>query len=299
MLIKAIVTDTKQRFHELELPELSGAYAQMRRDGVALHLVLGFAVFLLMVPIIIGAIASTQRTGIMTGVLDLAPGTYAPTNYRRAIVDFNFGMFLFNSFLMSVVIVIGKLVLSLLAALAIVYYRVPYKNLVFMFILVTLMLPVPVRFVPLYDLVVDMGWSNTYWAITIPYLASATTVFILRQYFLTIPASIVETARIDGVGPIKFLVYVLIPMSKGVIVGVAVIMFVYAWNQYLWPLVIINRESRQVSQVGLSLLQGEAMAGDIAWALVMAGAMMTLIPPLLMLIAFRKPLLETFTIQQK
>lgn len=300
MFINAVVNDARRRFDELDVTKrLETFSSDVRRDGIALHAVLVFAVFLLILPVFIGAIASTQRTGIMVGLIDLVPGGHAWENYRRAIVDFNFGMFLFNSFLMSVVIVVGKLTLSLLAALAIVYYRVPYKNFVFMFILLTLMLPVPVRFVPLHDLIVNLGWSNTYWAITIPYLASATTVFILRQYFLTIPASIVETARVDGVGPIKFLVYVLIPMSKGVLVGVSVIMFVYSWNQYLWPLVIINRESRQVSQVGLGLLRGEAMAGDVAWALVMAGAMMTLIPPLLLLIAFRKPLLETFTIQQK
>lgn len=300
LFINAVVNDARRWFHELDATErLTTAYSDVRRDGVAIHVVLGVAVLLLILPVFIGAVASTQRTGIMTGLVDLIPGQYATENYRRALVDFNFGRFLLNSFLMSIVIVVGKLTLSLLAALAIVYYRVPYKNVVFMFILVTLMLPVPVRFVPLHNLVVNLGWSNTYWALTIPYLASATTVFILRQYFLTIPASIVETARVDGVGPIKFLVFVLIPMSKGVLVGVSVIMFVYAWNQYLWPIVIITRESMQVAQVGLGLLQGEAMAGDIAWSLIMAGSMMTLIPPLLLLIAFRKPLLETFTIQQK
>lgn len=268
-------------------------------DALGVHALLALSVFLLVLPVLIAAVVSTKETGIVTTPADLVPGSYAYENYRRALVDYNFGQFLLNSFVMSIVIVVGKLLLSLLAALAIVYYRIPYKDFVFLFILFTLMLPVPVRFVPLYELVVNIGWSNTLAAITIPYLASATTVFILRQHFLSISSSMVETAKLDGVGPIKFLVYVLIPMSKGVLVGVSVIMFVYAWNQYLWPLVIIDSESRQVVQVGLSLLEGEAMAGDVAWAMVMSGAVLTLIPPLALLVLFRKPLLQTFTIQQK
>ena len=200
---------------------------------------------------------------------------------------------------MSVVIVVGRRPLSVCAAMAIVYSRVPYKDLVFLFILFTLLLPVPVRFVPLYQLINDLGWNNSMLAITVPYLASATTVFILRQHFLSIPTSIVETAKLDGVGPVKFMVQVLVPMSKSVLVGVSVIMFVYAWNQYLWPLIIIESEANQVTQVGLQLLQGDVQGGNLSWSLVMAGSVLTLLPPLALMILFRKPLLETFTIQQK
>lgn len=267
-------------------------------DQVGLHVLLGFSVLLIVLPIVIAAIVSTKSQGVVTSLGDLFPGGHAVENYRTAMVDFNFGQFLLNSFLMSVVIVVGKLTLSLLAAMAIVYYRVPYKNLVFLFILFTLMLPVPVRFVPLFELINDLGWGNTLLAITVPYLASATTVFILRQHFLSMSGSIVETAKIDGVGPIRFLLYVLVPMSKGVLVGVSIIMFIYAWNQFLWPLVIIDSEANQVAQVGLSLLEGDVQSGGVAWAMVMTGSMLTLLPPLALLLIFRKPLLETFTIQQ-
>ncbi|OYR82294.1 glycerol-3-phosphate ABC transporter permease, partial [Halorubrum ezzemoulense] len=215
------------------------------------------------------------------------------------LVDYQFGRFMWNSLAMSVVIVVGKLIISVFAAMAIVYYRVPYKDLVFLFILFTLLLPVPVRFIPLFQLMNDLGWSNTILAITVPYLASATTVFILRQHFLSIPTSIVETAKLDGVGPLKFMLFVLLPMSKGVLVGVSIIMFVYAWNQYLWPLIIIDSEANQVAQVGLQLLQGDVQGGQLSWSLVMAGSTLTLLPPLLLMIVFRKPLLETFSIQQK
>jgi sn-glycerol 3-phosphate transport system permease protein len=268
-------------------------------EQVGLHLLASASIFLLVLPVLIAAIVSTKQTGIVTTVGDLVPGPYALENYRRALVGLGFWRFMFNSFVMSVVIVVGKLLISLLAALVIVYYRFPYKDAVFLFVLFTLLLPVPVRFVPLYRLIVEMGWNNSFLAITVPYLASATTVFILRQHFLSIPASLVETAKLDGVGPLEFLVSVLVPMSRGILVGVSVIMFVYAWNQYLWPLVIIDTEGQQVAQVGLNLLRGQASSGEVAWSMVMTGSVLTLVPPLALLVLFRRPLLETFTIQQK
>lgn len=268
-------------------------------DALGLHFVTAVAVGVLLLPVVVAVLVSTKETGVVTSLADLAPGEYAVRNYRRALLGLGFWRYMLNSLLMSVVIVVGKLAVSLLAALAIVYYRFPYKDAFFLFVLFTLLLPVPVRFVPLYRLVVGLGWNNSLLAITVPYLASATTVFILRQHFLSIPASLVETARLDDVGPLRFLVSVLIPMSRGVLVGVSVIMFVYAWNQYLWPLVIIDTEGQQVTQVGLSLLQGQASTGEVAWSMVMAGSVLTLLPPLALLVLFRRPLLETFTIQQK
>ncbi|WP_394352373.1 carbohydrate ABC transporter permease [Natronolimnobius sp. AArcel1] len=269
------------------------------RTQLLVHVGLGVSVFLMAFPILIALLVSTQEQGVINSVGDLAPGSHMVENYETVMTDYNFGVYLLNSFIMSIIIVVGKLAISLLAALAIVYYRFPFKNLMFMLILFTLMLPVPVRFVPLFNIVTDLGWYNSMLALTIPYLASATTVFLLRQHFLSIPASIVEQAKLDGIGPLKFLIYVLIPMSKGMLAGVSVIMFIYAWNQYLWPLVIIDSQAQQVTQVGITLLQGDIQAGELQWSIVMAGAIITLIPPLLALIAFRKPLLETFGVQQK
>jgi sn-glycerol 3-phosphate transport system permease protein len=268
-------------------------------EQLFLHGTLGFIVFVMAMPILIAAIVSTQEVGIVASFSDLLPGGHLFENYQTVMTDYNFGTYLLNSFIMSVIIVVGKLAISLLAALAIVYYDFPFKNVMFLIILFTLMLPVPVRFVPLFNIVTDLGWYNSMLALTIPYLASATTVFLLRQHFYSIPASIVEQAKLDGIGPFKFLFYVLIPMSKGMLAGVSVIMFIYAWNQYLWPLVIIDSQAQQVTQVGITLLQGDIQAGELQWSIVMAGAIITLIPPLLALIAFRKPLLETFGVQQK
>ncbi|MFW5956688.1 MAG: carbohydrate ABC transporter permease [Halorhabdus sp.] len=282
---------------------ISGLFDQETRsqvtDRLAIHAGLAFTVFLIALPILIALLVSTQTRGIVTEFGDLLPGSAAVENYRTVMVNYDMGRYLLNSFVMSIIVVVGKLAVSLLAALAIVYFRFPYKNLLFVVILLTLMLPIPVRIVPLFRLMSTLGWSNSLLAITIPYLASATTVFILRQHFRSIPASIVETAKLDGVGPLKFLVFVLIPMSKGMIAGVSVIMFIYAWNQYLWPLVIIDSQSQQVAQVGITLLEGTVQSDVPRWGLVMAGSIVTLVPPLAVLLVFRKPLLETFGVQQK
>ena len=271
---------------------------RLREDGIAVHALLGFLVLLLLFPVLVAAVVSTKQSGIITGLADLVPGGNTYGNYYRALVELEFYRYMLNTLVMASVIVVGKLVVSLLAVLAIVYYRVPYKDLVFLFILFTLLLPVPVRFVPLYRLVDGLGWQNTLLAITVPYLASATTVFILRQHFLSIPPSLVENAKLDGVGPLEFLWRVLIPMSRGILVGVSVIIFVYAWNQYLWPLVIVG-DDLQVAQVGLGQLRGQAQAGEVAWALTMTGSVLTLLTPLALLVLFRKPLLQTFSIQRK
>ncbi|WP_049921418.1 carbohydrate ABC transporter permease [Halopiger djelfimassiliensis] len=267
-----------------------------REAPLGAHVGLLVAVSLMALPLAVAVLISFGTRATLTSLSELSLET-AARNYHDVLFRYDMGRYMLNSFLMSIVVVAGKLVVSLLAALAIVYYRFPFKNAVFAVVLVTLMLPVPVRIVPLFQLVADLGWANTFFALTIPYLASATTVFLLRQHFLSIPPSLVEAAKLDGVGPLRFLVFVLLPMSKGMLAGVSVIMFIYSWNQYLWPLLIVNDQSMQVSQVGIRLLRGVVESGDVSWPLVMAGSIVTLVPPLFVLIACRKPLLETFGVQ--
>jgi sn-glycerol 3-phosphate transport system permease protein len=299
MTLLETIVDVPNRVTEY-LPDgpTADRLGRLREDSLVVHGLLAALVLLLLFPVLVAVLVSTKESGIVTGLADLAPGGHAYENYYRALVELEFYRYMLNSLVMASVIVVGKLAVSLLAVLAIVYYRIPYKNLVFLFVLFTLLLPVPVRFVPLYRLVTGLGWNNTVLAITVPYLASATTVFVLRQHFLSIPPSLVENAKLDGVGPLEFLWRVLIPMSKGILVGVSVIIFVYAWNQYLWPLVIVG-DDLQVAQVGIGQLQGQAQAGDVAWALTMTGSVLTLVPPLVLLVLFRKPLLQTFSIQRK
>ncbi|MFB6298376.1 MAG: carbohydrate ABC transporter permease [Salinirussus sp.] len=250
-------------------------------------------------PLLLAVIMSTQNTAEVYQITNVGVGSRGLSNYETALTEFSLARYMWNSFVMSAVIVVGKVTLSLLAALALVYYEFPYKRAVFMFILLTLLLPVPVRIVPLFELMAQLGWANTLLSITGPYIASATAVFLFRQHFVSIPTSMVESARLDGVGPLTFLVRVLIPMSKGMIAGVSVITFIYAWNQYLWPLIVISDQSKQVVQVGIKFLQGASQSGLTQWGLIMAGAVIALLPPLAILIVFHRPLLETFALQQK
>ena len=264
-----------------------------------MHVGLILSIGLLALPLVLAAIMSTQSVAEIYDVTDLAIGSDAYNNYYRVMTDFNMWTYLVNSTIMALVIVVGKVGISLLAALALVYYDFPYKNAMFMFVLFTLMLPVPVRIVPLFELMVTLDWTDSMLAITMPYLASATAVFLFRQHFMAIPESISEAAKLDDVGGLAFLWYVLIPMSKGMIAGISVITYIYAWNQYLWPLAIISSQDQQVVQVGLKSLEGTAAAGQIEWVLIMAGAVIALLPRLVVLIVLHKPLLETFGLQQK
>ncbi|MBC9988147.1 carbohydrate ABC transporter permease [Haloferax sp. AS1] len=268
-------------------------------DDALLHGGIVFAILLMASPLLLAIIMSTQSTTEVYQVTNLGLGSRGLSNYSDALVNYEFSTYMLNSFVMSVVVVVGKVTLSLFAALALVYYRFPYERAVFMFILLTLLLPVPVRIVPLFQLMADLGWTNSLLALTGPYIASATAVFLFRQQFTGIPASLVEVARLDGVGPLTFLFRVLVPMSRGMIAGVCVITFIYTWNQFLWPLVVVTDKSSQVVQVGIRYLQGSAQAGLTQWGLIMAGAVLALLPPLVVLVVLHRPLLRTLTIQQK
>lgn len=268
-------------------------------ERVLIHGGIVFSIFMMGLPLLLALIMSTQSTTEVYQTTNLGIGSQGLSNYREVLVDYGFGTYIINSIVMSLIIVVGKVTLSLFAALALVYYRFPYERAVFMFILLTLLLPVPVRIVPLFDLMAQLGWGNTLMAITGPYIASATAVFLFRQHFMSIPASLVENARLDGVGPLTFLWRVLIPMSKGMIAGVSVITFIYAWNRYLWPLIIMTDQNKQVVQVGVRYLQAASQSGLTKWGIIMAGAVLALLPPLAVLIVMHRPLQETLTIQQK
>ncbi len=261
------------------------------------HVGLTLAILAMASPLLLAVVMSTQTVPEVYDITNLAPGADGLSNYVEVLTAYGMTQYMLNSLVMSVLVTVGKLAVSLLAALALVYYDFRFKNAIFFLILFTLMFPVPVRIVPLYELVAALGWSNTLLALTGPYLASATAVFLLRQHFMSIPVSLVESARLDDVGPVTFLYRVLVPMSKGMLTGLGVITFIYSWNQYLWPLIVISDQNKQVVQVGMKYLQSVGNAGQTDWGLIMAGAVLALLPPLLALVAFRGPLLETLGLQ--
>jgi sn-glycerol 3-phosphate transport system permease protein len=191
------------------------------------------------------------------------------------------------SLVSALVIAIGKIAISLLSAFAVVYFRFPLRDLVFWMIFVTLMLPVEVRIGPTYEVVSDLGMLNSYAGLTVPLIASATATFLFRQFFLTVPDELVEAARIDGAGPMRFFKDVLLPLSRTSIAALFVIQFIYGWNQYLWPLLVITPEKMYPVVMGIKRM---ISGGDAAteWNAVMATAMLAMLPPALVVILMQK-----------
>jgi sn-glycerol 3-phosphate transport system permease protein len=188
---------------------------------------------------------------------------------------------------MAICVALGKIAISILSAFAIVYFRFPLRNFFFWMIFVTLMLPIEVRIIPTFKVASDLGLLNTYAGLTLPLIASATATFLLRQFFFTIPDELAEAARIDGAGPMRFFWDVVVPLSKTNMAALFVILFILGWNQYLWPLLITSQESMYTVVIGIKRM---ISGGDAAteWNLVMATAMLALIPPALVVVLMQK-----------
>ena len=270
-----MATETSTPSDDAPTTGVSTRFPPASRIGTHVALIVSTVVMAL--PLVLAFVMSTETTSQIYGGTVFAIGSHAVGNYQGALFDYGMARYLLNSLVMSVLVVAGKIAISLLAALALVYYEFRFERGVFLLILFTLMLPVPVRILSLFDMLASLRLTDTLAAVTLPYLASATVVFLLRQHFRSLPESLAETARLDDVGPVTFLVRVLIPLSKGMLAGVAVIEYIYAWNQYLWPLVVIQHQNHQLVQVGVKHLQSAGSAGQTQWGLIM-----------------RKPLLGTF-----
>ena len=204
------------------------------------------------------------------------PGSKAPVNQMLMV-----------SLISALTIALAKIGISLLSAFALVYFRFPFKQVFFWAIFVTLMLPVEVRISPTYKVVSDLGLLNTYAGLTIPLIASATATFLFRQFFLTVPDELVEAARMDGAGPLRFFKDVLLPLSTTSIAALFVIQFIYGWNQYLWPLLITSDERMYTAVIGIKrmIVGGDALT---EWNLVMATAMLALLPPALVVLLMQR-----------
>jgi len=194
---------------------------------------------------------------------------------------------LFNSLVMALVIAVGKIAISIISAFAIVYFRFPLRKFFFWMVFVTLMLPVEVRIIPTFKVVSDLGMLDTYAGLTLPLIASATATFLFRQFFLTVPDELLEAARMDGAGPMRFFFDVLLPLSATSIAALFVIQFIYGWNQYLWPLLITSDESMYTAVIGIKrmIVGGDALT---EWNLVMATAMLALLPPALVVLLMQR-----------
>ena len=262
------------------------------------HLTLILGVLIIAFPVYITFVASTQTAEqiVQNVPMSLLPGDHMLESYKFALFGGQTaygsklppaGPMLFVSLVSALVIAIGKIVISLLSAFAVVYFRFPGRNLVFWSIFITLMLPVEVRILPTYKVVSDLGMLNTYVGLTVPLIASATATFLFRQFFLTVPDELVEAARIDGAGPMRFFKDVLVPLSATSIAALFVIQFIYGWNQYLWPLLMTTEENMYPVVMGIKRM---ISGGDAAteWNAVMATAMLAMIPPALVVLLMQR-----------
>ena len=266
--------------------------------AVLSHLTLVLGVLIVAFPVLVALVGATQTAEQIAqgNPMSMVPGDQLCNSLRQALLGGKtiygntlppVAPMLWVSLVSALVIAVGKIAISLLSAFAIVYFRFPLRGLIFWMIFITLMLPVEVRILPTYEVVSQLGMIDTYAGLTIPLIASATATFLFRQFFLTVPDELVEAARIDGAGPLKFFKDVLLPLSATSIAALFVIQFIYGWNQYLWPLLVTTREDMYPIVMGIRrLIAGSDAATE--WNVVMATALLAMVPPALVVIGMQR-----------
>jgi sn-glycerol 3-phosphate transport system permease protein len=297
------------------------------------HLILIVGVLVTLFPLWIAFVASTHpMENLLSGRFPLLPGNAMVEVYSQVLFQGEARLgripatqMMLNSFIMAVGITVGKIVVSFLAAFAIVYFRFPGRNLFFFLIFITLMLPVEVRIVPTYDVVsnvlgpfqtllevtrldalieslagirVELKWRllNSYAGLILPIIASATATFLFRQFFQTVPDELVEAAQIDGAGPMTFMSRILLPLSRTHIAALSVILFLFGWNQYLWPLLVAQQDRLLTIVVGIQRIVNAAETQPL-WNQAMALSILAMLPPVLVIVLmqrlFLKALIDT------
>ncbi len=255
------------------------------------HVIMIFGVLIVFFPIWLAFVASTVTNAeIVSPPMPLWPGDQFFNNYREALVsgvNVPVATMLLNSLIMAMGIAIGKIVISLLSAFAIVYFKFPGKMFFFWMIFLTLMLPVEVRIVPTYEVVANFGMLNSYGGLILPLIASATATFLFRQFYMTVPDELAEAARVDGASPMRFFWDILFPMSRTNIAALFVILFIYGWNQYLWPLLITTDPEMNTIVMGIKQMfpSGDDWAN---WPVILATSILAMVPPVIVVISMQK-----------
>lgn len=261
---------------------------------IVAHLSLCIFVGLMFLPLYLAIVAASHDgSAMMHAPLPIWPGTMLLTNIKAVL---SHGLvatggepvapLLVNSFLMAILIAMGKVLLALCSAFALVYFAFPMKKVCFALIFATMMLPVEVRIVPTFQVVASFGWLNTFAGLTLPLMASATATFLFRQFFKTVPDELVDASKLDGASPVRFFVDILLPLSKPQMAALFIIMFVYGWNQYLWPLVITQNTNMATIVMGIRYLAG--VADQVPqWHYIMTVALIALIPPCVVVVTLQ------------
>ena len=260
------------------------------------HIVVILGLLVIAFPIWMTFVASTHdQATMLRAPVPLWPGTHLFENYKEVILNgyagrpgtVPFATTLFNSMAMALGVAIGKILISIISAFAIVYFRFPLRNTFFWAIFVTLMLPVEVRIVPTYGVVANLGMIDSYSGLIIPLIASATATFLFRQFFMSVPDELAEAARVDGASPMRFFWDILLPMSRTSIAALFVIQFIYGWNQYLWPLLVTTKANFYTVVMTVSR-QANVVDAVPNWNLLMAMAMLAMLPPVLVVVFMQR-----------
>ena len=259
------------------------------------HVGLTLTALLIAFPLLYGMLIATQTNAEIFS-FKLTPGSALASNFDDVWVKRDFANAMWNSTLQAILVTTGKTVLSLLAGLAFVYFKFRGKWLVFFLVLVTLMMPTEVMVLAMFRMVSGFGWQDTMTSIVVPFLASATGAFLFRQHFANLPTELLEASQIDGASPTQFLTRVLIPLSWNIIAALFVIQFVYTWNMFLWPSLIIRDDSRQVVQVAIQTLQN--IDGSLTYGPLMLAAIIASIPPAIVFVLMQKPFMSGFAVGQ-
>ena len=275
-------------------PQKNPVAGMVEKRGLGIwlsHVIMVLGVLIVFFPIWLAFVASTvTQPEIVSPPMPLLPGDQFFINYKKALlagVNVPVGTMLTNSLVMAIGIAVGKIIISLLSAFAIVYFRFPGKKIFFWLIFITLMLPVEVRIVPTYEIIAGFGMLNSYGGLIFPLIASATATFLFRQFFMTVPDELAEAARVDGAKPLRFFWDILIPMSRTNIAALFVILFIYGWNQYLWPLLITT--DPEMNTIVMGIKQMFPSGDDVAdWPVIMATSILAMIPPVIVVISMQK-----------
>ena len=259
------------------------------------HALLLVGLALVLFPVYVAFVASSLTLrDILAAPMTLLPGAYLVANYREVLSTGTAGTsgqgvanLMGNSLVMALAIAIGKIAISLPSAYAVVFFRFPLRRLCFWAIFVTLMLPVEVRIIPTYKVAADLRLVDTHAGLALPLIASATATLLFRQFFLTIPDELAEAAKLDGAGAWRFLIWIAIPLSRTNIAALFAILFIYGWNQYLWPILITNSPSMTTIVIGIRQMIGNGDA-QTAWHLVMATALLAILPPIAVVLAMQR-----------
>src|SRR5437763_4854617 len=259
------------------------------------HLILWIEITIVVFPVYLAFVGSTHEpTVISNGQVPLLPGPHLIENYYRTIFIGTSGTtrepvytMLFNSFVMAMVIACGKIFISILSAYAIVYFKFPLRMTAFWVIFITLMVPVEVRIYPTYAIAADLNLLDTYTGLALPLIASATATLLFRQFFMTVPDELTEAAQIDAAGPLRFFRDILLPLSRTNLAALFVILFIYGWNQYLWPLLITTRDDMQTIVIGIKKIVATHDALT-EWQLALATAVLAMLPPRAVVIFMQK-----------